>query len=1140
DEMNNIMAIAALEYLDKPEQYLINGALPQHFLQSSIAVRTVLQNFHNAQQVTQGDFFSIDEFLRFVYEPVPIKPKTGIRYITRPVNRAEYFEDARTKHILALAVYALRDVMGNGFIQFPDALHVLQELLERIDDPDTIAANWPQLRKSFWESVVSRTNLSEEIKADLLTNPHAQVEFYLRGGARGLIKYQEYVEFRDRILMDNVPSFLRDDVARTAWLELINLTGDMLLSEPSYFRRLILLEQGGYYRTGDNALLVSLSLSGGFFEYGAGDVNRIVRSESAHLLSKNMYHNLKKNETVDEFQDRTAGFKFPAQLADPKRVGDATQTYRSHDNALIELYDLVMAIPELNDLEVRLKSFKGTNLIEDYAVRNALEGLKHRVNDPLAKRLIGEAVFYMLQNDEGLAFLDEKLSTLIESIKHYKQTLTTFNWDTRAFFEGGILISTFNRPFPILAPPLDVIVGTAAVKKMENRVNDPHYSGEWLHYLFRMRIRELLRSGELLPEDMKRFHDTASIFLSSVTRNGELFDIMDAIKLDIDNNRSASATYKLIALTNPDQKLGLPAELIKQLDAVRVSFVSAMNINAGQLKKIAADGFLEKYIGSKHELYERLNHYVNNVRALLSSDIPIAVASHRASASIAKIIEILSRTNQTELLREFEQVFNPVAPEKAKELSRLLDAFYTQTKQYRSNAAFTIPAIVNLIRSLSPQSVFQAIETRQVHRSEPEKRVLSEAGRILSDSLFLSGEINFARFAEFARDFYTTQYSALLGEGRQIATTGATAQNPGLLATLKNALFPFLESKGVDLLKLVKSMQPPGNAVQSPWYVGVFVASMFFGVKSVALMILAYAGVIGAGALLFWAGRNIIKKIQRKTDNTRDVEPETVLPAVPLFFGVEETIGNILPEPLRTPAISGSAALVIDYDSLLNSYDSRAGLQKVRDDLYAYLGKPDAKIVVVSKGKSREEIRAELEFAFINPDGIEILSKDDIAGVAGLNPDFNLLDFLRRSYAGDFNQYVLLTSTDSSFATDIAWRDAPKFSFDSQSFAYNPYAYFSVLTFLMGFKNLPGDVVIRSISSDSRYYQWFLEKKEAGQNITLNDLVTHIQLALGRNPSVHDINGITFGSPLSLSDSFTKEPAAQRFVLPSRVLESSL
>jgi len=62
-------------------------------------------------------------------------------------------------------------------------------------------------------------------------------------------------------------------------------------------------------------------------------------------------------------------------------------------------------------------------------------------------------------------------------------------------------------------PPVDVVAGELEPEKLESA--EIHFTGEWLNYLFRMRVRDLLNSGTLHPSMLPAFYRSAPIFLNS-------------------------------------------------------------------------------------------------------------------------------------------------------------------------------------------------------------------------------------------------------------------------------------------------------------------------------------------------------------------------------------------------------------------------------------------------------------------------------------------------------------------------------------------------------------------------------------------------------------------------------------------------
>ena len=107
----------------------------------------------------------------------------------------------------------LRDTVRRGILNSTSALGLLNQFM---NEPFSRGA-WQTRRRKLLHDMVVASDLPVYMKDDLLSQPVDSIEFFLRQGPRAVLYYGRYQSFVDNLIIDNVPSALHDDVARTVW-----------------------------------------------------------------------------------------------------------------------------------------------------------------------------------------------------------------------------------------------------------------------------------------------------------------------------------------------------------------------------------------------------------------------------------------------------------------------------------------------------------------------------------------------------------------------------------------------------------------------------------------------------------------------------------------------------------------------------------------------------------------------------------------------------------------------------------------------------------------------------------------------------------------------------------------------------------
>ena len=1122
-EKNNVCAKLGLSLLEKN---LEDNPLIQNM---PVVVQTILQNFHHSQPLQESDYPVVFEFIKFMSQPIPNDKRPD--YVSANTTWSDLLKQESVENAVALTLYSLRDVHKNGFLDWESVLGIMTEVVSSLVDYRKVPQIWKSVKENTWQQIIERSNLSEEVKSEMAANPSDEVEFFFRGGVRGVIKYKDYLSFRTNIVMDNVPSFLREDVSKSVWLEFIDLTENLLFSEPQYFKRLSMVSQRGSFGGFDDSLRISFSLTGSKFVYGVGDVNSIVRSEGGHSISNGIFNNLGMNFDVDELQDRSSILRFPNDLDDKDKSYDIIQAYSDHDQALIELYKTLISNMSLDDVISGLENFKGATLVEDYAVRNALVALRDNQADPIAQRFIGEALFYLYRDEPSLEVIDESLPDIIADISALKDHIETFSWDVRLFFEGGCYLSTYQQAFPVVMPPLDVIIGTEAIEKMQNPGMDEHYSGEWLHYLLRERIRDLLQQGKLQPDNLHRFFRSSIIYMSALIKNADLFSRVDSIVDNVGNGNTSKAAVDFLYLVNEPNLKGVQDDLKNDLIALRNSLFGYLELNKARLSELLDADSLVKYFDTSSDTYNFVSRYGMRILEKMNAG-RIPTASVETSLLIATLYE--------EGYKELADALSETITIKPQNLSVLTSGLNVLSEKYADLQEVKTPSLADVakyIYTLEPSSIYSAIENRRVPSAEPEKVVLKEVVKHITDNLFLSGEVNFAQFVKLVTDYYSKNYRDLKDSQVPIKVEEYVPTRTEFWKNLQGHLVPFLTNYSFvniatilggfkKLVKLYSERNSDSKSVklQSHW-VGAVVPFYIMDMPFTHFVsaVIGILGIVVGVSILIKIVLSIARSLKARKQTESDAAPE-VTPSIKTDTVVPVSRDDIRPF---------NKAIVLDYDNFIAQGGTLTSLNYFMN--YEKELVSASKIIIYSKDQSRTSLMSKLTKSGIDPLSVELVTKDEIDAAGG---DFDLPDYLNRNFGLSPVSISVISSNESDLASDFQIKGSVVFGMPQNSDAKSQTTFLSSAFRFASLGKIPPSLEIVDVSPLNPYYNWFFFANQSGTPVTLKDLAAHAQ-STGNTLVMGDIAGISFRSA-AVSTAERSQPAASKLKIPSQLIESSL
>ncbi|MEW6534035.1 MAG: hypothetical protein AB1454_00270 [Candidatus Auribacterota bacterium] len=1124
EETNNVAAQIALTSLQGHVE------VSPHLLYLETPLLTILQNFHNVLPIQQADHNVILEFIQDAQSTV--SGATSIEnipdYISPSSRWVDLLKNENVEQLVALQVYALRDVLSQRLIDIPGVLKVLRHSLPTMLDYRNVTAKMDEVRGHFWSEVIDNSNLSAELKTEMRKTSPELVELFMRGGVRALAKREEYNEFRQSIIMDNVPSMIREDVARSVWLEFLEMTEDMLFSEPDYFRRLNLVKQYGTFGGIDQTLKISLSLSGGDFYYGVGDINSVVRSEGAHSITSGIFRNLGEYRYVDELQDRAAHLSFPADLDNSIEGQRVLAIYTNHDALAMDLYHMISTKLSSAQIIETIRNFKGKNLVEDYTVRNALTALSELDDTTLGKRLIGEALFYLYRDESNLELIDEELPLVIQRLGQLKDDIKSLRWNVRAFFEGGAYLETYNQPFPTLAPPLDLLVGVEALDKLNQPNINNHYTGEWLHYLLRMRVRELLVANQLTQYNLRRFYTTAVIYLSAVTKHGELFGHLANIKTKFEQ-ADQNVLPDVINMLNNNRITGLSAVMQEHMLDLRARASSLIKFDKMRLMALLQKSTLDRFVDTAHPSYPMTMSLANHIiDRLKKGQYP------EAAYLTSNLMERLRKHQYLGYAQEIERSILPMD----EEARAFVPGFFSEFERYddlRKTAATTLPQVTEVIKSLTPETVFGAVENRQVAAAEPEKVMLKEIGSQLTKLLLMTGEITFSQFMNLATDYYTGAYQVFKKSGQFVPQAAFVPTSPVFWSTLKDQLFGFLKRYSfINMASLLEKFKEDfsmnaktdrgGAKLYTHWssvlpvfyiFGGEAVRSVMSMVGGAAFIALGIFGIFKAGQLLarYFAEQRERKFAESGTDTLvrpefsqwgNGLQPLTPEPDIKAVDLIRPYIVSSVPE------VRKRTTLIMDFDSLSSNWDVVSVIEYyLKNDLA-----DGRQIFFVSAEKSQRQMRHILNKAgIVLTPAIRTIGIDDLR--AGLEPGAQPEDvfrYLQRNYNISVQESLLLVSSsyDSSFTPSFMNQGGIIFQLTPVENIGSIFTFFDTALSFSDADKIPYMLPLNDVSSQSPYYDWFMHKKESYGTVSVDDLIQEIERR-GKQPSPQDMAGISFG-----------------------------
>jgi hypothetical protein len=743
--MNNIMSILALDFLDRGEP------IPRALLGAPAAVQTILQNLHLACPISSAiNIADCMEFIHFISHPLPTRSSRTGSGDTRSWNSR--LKNKSTEIFIALQVYGLCQVLRQGWLTLSSALTVLRSFLATGFDPQMTACQWQRSRRAFWRTIIRHSRLTPGMKRGLVSGNPETGEFFLRGGVQGLSRSCEFTDFREQLIMDNVPPVLREDLVRSVWFEWMDITENILFSEPLLCRRLFIVKEFATFGGIDQTLRVNLSLCGGDSRFGSGEIHSTVRSEVTHSITSGIFRNLGIVRAVDELQDRTSLIRFPAELKNRQRASEVIAVYARHDHLMQTLSQTALQHHSMDDPAKWPNAGQLKTPGADAIIQNALAALKNKEDTLLTRRMIGEALFLVFCQWPGLPDFAPALLDIVEKLKPLKARIRTFSWDTRIFFDGGAYLVTYEQPFPLPLPPLEPLFSPDSLVNHSRIISDEHYCGEWLHYLFRMRIRELLSQGILPVDLLEIFYPTASIYLASVTRHGELFHNMAVALTKCQDGHSGDAIRALLLETSQARLAGLSRDTQNDLIVLKNNIAGAIRMNTGKLAFLLSLQTIDQRMNCSANDNAMVKSYASPINASLAGKDTVG-----AAALTARLVHFLQERHSDCFADELKDVFLPADGE-TDMLAEEIRRFQNRHRHLYQTVATSIPEIVSVIQNMTPNSVLDPIRNRWLARAEPEKIVLKEAAHLLAVILLDENRLTFSQFAEILSTFYDFVY----------------------------------------------------------------------------------------------------------------------------------------------------------------------------------------------------------------------------------------------------------------------------------------------------------------------------------------------------------------------------------------------
>lgn len=721
---NNPHAQLALHYLETQRP------IPETLLYMHPQAQVLTLDLHNAQPFDTYGLNELDRYHRHDWQSFSYEQRL----------------------VYVMAAHILRDTVRRGILTSTNALILLNQLMSEPFSRKT----WHDRRKQLLADTVIAADLTVEIKDDLLEQPMDSIEFFLRHGPRGVLQYGRYQSFVDNLILDNAPPALHDDIARSVWFELMDVTESQLFMEPHYLSHIRLIRSNGESISESDSIQISFPV---FDDLSIQAIDTTIRAEIGHVMDAALFRRNMTHDTyypaLGEFQDRATMLYLPKELDNPATGEEMVRQYKQHDDLLIKLFLAYQEIAHKEGRNVIRKIHDTLSLTTDRNMcewfllnnmRSLFDDGDQPVVEPHEQLLIGELLYRTLQNQRKTP-IDDTLKPIIEQITAAKQNIEQLPWNVRAFFEGGTYLSTYGSAYPQILPPSQSILGRNAVSELA--LLPRHIAAEWLSYIFRMRIRELLYTGELTAAALPHFYRTAIYYLNTQVYNQQKV------------TGYAQLTYNAIKTISPQKLFGALQER-----TITGSVLTRSQSRAPQKRQIAEpekvmlksfcrliDLMYRDGVISFGQMVPLGSFFMNKVYPQLADDPYISVHQDPLQSSPAR--DIFAHTIYAALGYVFHSVDdvmsmlanlteqNATEPQSAVHSQRLIDIIIANEQQHASTSILeTSPVIIDFDALFgSPHEpitrkklfAFGALFSHAIQDMTPDARM-----RIASNIIFLS------------------------------------------------------------------------------------------------------------------------------------------------------------------------------------------------------------------------------------------------------------------------------------------------------------------------------------------------------------------------------------------------------------------
>ncbi len=738
EEHNHVGAHLALFHLP-------DGAVPEFVLTLVPPLLILLQNLHLARPVTPERAPVLMAFLRWCASDL------ALGRFGRP---GEMLWEEEIRDRIALDLLALVQILRRGHLTLAEAI----EILKRRMAAAALEPAPPAVDGGAAYPLMAEVLTAPSLPASVREADPRKAEWYLRAGIDGLMERERYAGFRRGILLDSVPQALREDLVRSVWVEFLRMTADVLFTRPDVIRRIYLIREGGFFGGVDRCLRASIALTGeGLRPFGAGDVASVIRSEGAHAVSDGIFRSLGLVPPLDEMQDRCLFLGFPAELADPESARPVIAAYRALDRALLRLTQVAEERFGAEGLLAKLDPLTPRDRMEVFHKETAKAVFKEGIPSPLDRRPAGEAIYTLLERRGGMP-VPRRMRRLCERIRGFKAIVAEFPWEVRVFFDGGVFLNTWFEPFSALVAPMAPVAGGKVAADIRDSGHAEHVGGEWLHYLFRLRIRQLLCEERLAPEDLPVFYATALIYMGALPKAGAFLKKIAEVTDGFSHFRGG-AVRRLIHILAPFHLEGFPGEIREELGRFRMTVVGEARLHPPRLESLLSRPELERGLGYRRDLIPMMEEMAGHIRRRMAARKP-----GEAAILLSSMIQRLKRELCVGYAMRLDSIFLPPGPG----WDGIMETLRQWRERFADTAARDLVEVADIVRALTPEMIFEPVAQRRPNAAEPERIFLLERVRDL-DRRFREGEISLGEAARLAKEYIDDDYQKLKTSKPEVA-----------------------------------------------------------------------------------------------------------------------------------------------------------------------------------------------------------------------------------------------------------------------------------------------------------------------------------------------------------------------------------